>query len=123
MGELHDMVKRSTLESLVAYIMYDSDSTKERITTYEREINSSYERIFSRLEAMFPLADRHDDEFFGTILDFATIHEEVFLEVGMMIGFNICGGMESSSSKINTPEFQKMILQWLVSRNKSINKE
>lgn len=29
MGELHDMVKRSTLESLIAYIMHDSDSTKE----------------------------------------------------------------------------------------------
>lgn len=119
MGELHDMVKRSTLESLVAYIMYDSGSTKERITTYEREVNNSYERIFSRLEAMFPSADRHDDKFFGTILDFATIHEEVFFEMGMLIGYNICGDLNSSSSKIKTPEFQKMILEWLVSRNNS----
>ncbi|GEM_PF-3065873 len=123
MSELHDMMERSMLESLMPYILYGSDSTKERISTYEREVNSSYERFFCKLEAMFPTADRHNDEFYGTVLDFAVMHDEIFLEIGLLAGFNICKDLSEGYNALKTPEFQTMILEWLNFRRGQGNKD
>lgn len=117
MSELHDMMERSMLESLMPYILYGSDSTKERISTYEREVNSSYERLFCKLEAMFPTADRHNDDFYGTILDFAVMHDEIFLEIGLLAGFNMCKDLSDGYNALKTPEFHTMMLEWLNFRN------
>ncbi len=120
MRELHDMMERSMLESLTPYIMYGSDSTKERIDTYEIGIDNSYKNIFDKLECLFPLASRHDDELYGAVLDFAVAHDEIFLEMGILVGFNMCKNLENGYQELEASGFREKLLEWL---NSNIRKE
>ncbi len=94
MCELNDMLKRGNLSNLISYLIYDVGSNGETIDNYEKRLEESYETIFSELERLYSEADRQDDNLFDLVVDFATIHDDIYFETGVLVGFQLYKGLD-----------------------------
>lgn len=74
--------------------MYGTDSDIERSETYDKRFKNAFDKIFETLESMFPSVSRHDDTLWGAVMDFSITHNEVYLEMGLIIGFQIYKNLE-----------------------------
>lgn len=94
MSEFSNMLERVKIDEVITFLMYGADSIIERSGTYEERIGKAYDDIFGALEKMFPSANRHNDDLYGAVLDFSIVHNEVYLEMGVIIGFQMYKNME-----------------------------
>lgn len=95
MSEFSDMLERAKLNSIIGYLMYGTeDSLVEDRGTYEERIKNAYDKIFGTLEEMFPSANKDNDKLFGAIMDFSITHNEVYLEMGIILGIQMYKNLE-----------------------------
>lgn len=95
MSEFSDMLERVKLNSIVGYLMYGTEDTVvEEKGTYEERIENAYDKIFRTLKDMFPSANRQNDELFNAVMDFSITHNEVYLEMGIIIGIQMYKNLE-----------------------------
>lgn len=118
MSEFSDMLERVKIDDMIAYLMYGTESEIERSGTYEERVKKSYDDIFDKLEKMFPSASRHNDNLYGAILDFSIVHNEVYLEMGIIVGFQLYKNMEQGYMDFKVNGMEKII-----KKNLSANKE
>lgn len=97
MSEFSKMMERIRFDDMIAYLMYGTESEIEHTGTYEERIRESYDKIFETLEKLFPSANRQNDELYGAVLDFSITHNEVYLEMGLVIGFQLYKKFEQES--------------------------
>lgn len=118
MSEFSDMVERLKIDEVIAFLMYGADSTVEHTGTYEERIKNAYDKIFDELEKMFPSASRHNDDLYGAVLDFSIVHNEVYLEMGIIIGFQMYKNMEQGYM-----DFEVNGMEKIIKKNLSADKE
>lgn len=95
MSEFSDMLERVRLNSIIGYLMYGTeDSVVEDRGTYEERIKNAYDKIFGTLEDMLPSANKHNDKLFGAVMNFSITHNEVYLEMGIIVGIQMCKNLE-----------------------------
>lgn len=94
MCELDSILKRSNLINLMSYLIYDVGSNGETIDNYKQRLKESYETIFSELERLYSEADRQDDNLFNLVTDFAAIHDDIYFETGVLVGFQLYKGLD-----------------------------
>lgn len=58
---------------------------------------------------MFPSVNRHDDTLWGAVMDFSITHNEVYLEMGLIIGFQIYKNMEHGFKDFKTNDINTTI--------------
>ena len=92
MSEFQEILNRAKLENLTAYLLCGTSSDEEFIADKEAALQKAYADLFTRLEAMFPGADRHDDRLFHVILDFAVTQETLYFETGLLAGIRLYQG-------------------------------
>lgn len=109
MSEFSEMLERVKLDDMIAYLIWGTDSKIEHIGTYEGRIKESYDKIFIALEEMFPDANRQDDGLYGAILDFSITHSEVYLEMGLILGFQLCKNLEQKYQSFELTGLQSII--------------
>lgn len=109
MCELNDMLKRSNLSNLISYLVYDVGSNGETIGNYEKRLKESYETIFSELEKMYSEADRQDDSLFGLVVDFATVHDNIYFETGVLVGFQLYKGLDEGYRNHTRGDIQAVV--------------
>lgn len=109
MSEFSEMLERVKLDDMIAYLIWGTDSKIEHIGTYEGRIKESYDKIFIALEEMFPDANRQDDDLYGAILDFSITHSEVYLEMGLILGFQLCKNLEQKYQSFELTGLQSII--------------
>lgn len=109
MSEFSEMLERVKLDDMIAYLIWGTDSKIEHIGTYEGRIKESYDKIFIALEEMFPDANRQDDGLYGAILDFSITHSEVYLEMGLILGFQLCKNLEQKYQGFELTDLQSII--------------
>lgn len=89
MCELKEMLKRVKLNKLMSYLIYDTDTDPNIIKDSVRRVSESYEKIFSELERLFSEDKRENDVLFNTVMDFATVHDNIYFETGVLTGFQL----------------------------------
>lgn len=95
MSEFSNMLERVRLNSIIGYLMYGTeDSVVEDRGTYEERIKNAYDKIFGTLEEMFPSANKDNDKLFGAVMDFSITHNEVYLEMGIIVGIQMYKNLE-----------------------------
>lgn len=112
MSELTEMLERIRLENLSAHIMYGSESNVEKGGNYANIIESSYDTIFEKLEKLYSGADRKDDGLYSAVMDFSIIHSEVYLGIGLLIGFNLHKNLEKGFKNLEVQDIQSSISKW-----------
>lgn len=99
MSEFSDILERVKLNSIIGYLMYGTeDSVVEDKGTYEERIENAYDKIFGTLEDMLPSANRQNDELFGAVMDFSITHNEVYLEMGIIVGIQMYKNLEQQQN-------------------------
>ncbi len=78
----------------------------EKVDNYENTIVESYDNIFGILEEKYSEADRNDDELFEMVAVFASIHDEVFLTLGMAIGYNLNRELEETLENLKLDDIR-----------------
>jgi hypothetical protein len=94
MSEFTDMLEKVKLDDMIAYLIFGSESKVEHSRTYEERIKVSYDKIFIALKEIFPSANRRNDDLYGAVMDFSITHNEVYLEMGLIIGFQLYKNLE-----------------------------
>lgn len=62
--------------------------------TYEERIENAYDKIFRTLEEMYPSANKQNDKLFGAVMNFSITHNEVYLEMGIIVGIQMYKNLE-----------------------------
>lgn len=99
MSELTEMLEKIRLESLMGFLIYGTDSGRKKFEDYEKEIEKSYDEIYGKLEYLYSEADRKDDKLVGIIIDFATLHDNIYFEAGVLVGFQLFRNLEQEYYK------------------------
>ncbi|MDO5549040.1 MAG: hypothetical protein Q4F79_11205 [Eubacteriales bacterium] len=94
MSELTEMLKKADLANLTSYFLYGVGENGTVFESYEKTLEESYDVLFDQLEAMYPSADRTDNDLYDSVIDFAALHEDIYLEAGLLIGFQLYKSME-----------------------------
>lgn len=102
MKTIKGIIERSKLESIVAYLMDLSELNGQRMNDYDNTIEKSFIEFYNKLEQMLPGADRKNDKLFETVATLAAIHDDIFLEVGILVGFNLYKNLELSYERLGT---------------------
>lgn len=109
MSEFSDMLERVKLSSIIGYLMYGTEnSVVEDKGTYEERIENAYDKIFETLENMFPSANKENEELFGAVMDFSITHNEVYLEMGIIVGVQMYKNLEQQNY-LDLANIQKII--------------
>lgn len=91
MSEFSNMLERIKLDSIIGYLMYGTEDAEiDNKGTYEERIENAYDKIFKTLENMFPSANKQNEELFEVVMEFSLIHTEVYLEMGVIVGIQVC---------------------------------
>ena len=103
MKMIQTIMEKSKIESIISYLLFD-DMPKEKIDNYEDKITESYQEFFDGLEKMFLEASRDNDDLFEMVADFAALHDEIFLTIGITIGYNLNKELETTWNRIRPNE-------------------
>lgn len=99
MSKLTELLEKVKLENLMGFIIYGGDSVREIFENYEQEIEKSYDEIFSRLEKLYSEVSRKDDGLFDIIMDCLLLHDDIYFEAGVLIGFQLFKNLEQEYQK------------------------
>lgn len=89
MYEISDMLKRSKFSNILSYLTYGTGEDEEMVESYDCAIDESYETFFNDIENLYTDADREDNKLFDIITEFACIHDDIYFEAGMLVGFQL----------------------------------
>lgn len=109
MSAFSDLQERVSLNNLVAYLMYGPEAEIENSGTYEERIKQSYDKIFADLGELFPSASRQNDDLCNAVLDFSITHNEVYFEMGLLIGFQLYKMLDDKHHNIDLTSLQSII--------------
>lgn len=100
MYELREIFKKIKLENLISYFIFDSYEYEIEIEDYEQKLGESYDILLEKIRNICPDVGIHEDDLFDAVTDFATIHDDVYFEMGILIGFQLFKNMEDGYKKI-----------------------
>lgn len=89
MHEISDVLKRSKFSNILSYLIYATGEDDTMVESYDSAIDESYETFFDDIESMFSDADRENNKLFDIISEFACVHDDIYFEAGMLVGFQL----------------------------------
>lgn len=99
-NEFNKLLKKVNFDDIIAYLLYDTEAEDKRGETYAKRVDNSFNEFFSGIEALYPSASRDNDDLWDIILKFTTLHDEVYFEMGVIIGLQIYKNLEKGSKRI-----------------------
>lgn len=84
------MFDETKVEKLVAKSLSETDLDHIIAQDYEDRLNDSFDKLFKKLENMYEQADRNDSQLINIVMDFSQEHDNVFFEIGIMLGARLC---------------------------------
>lgn len=89
MHEISDVLKRSKFSNILSYLIYATGENEALVENYDSMIDESYETFFDNIESLYTDADREDNKLFDIISEFACVHDDIYFEAGMLVGFRL----------------------------------
>lgn len=115
MNEFTKIFERVDIDNLVSYFLYGVDTFEEITDTYAERIRASYDELLSYLQERFPGTDGEDEELGNEICNFASIHDDVHIQVGIIIGFQLYKALEQGYYNPQGADIKKIIHNFAVS--------
>lgn len=113
MSEFNDMLRRVKLDKIIGYFMYGTEDFEiENKGTFEDRIEDAFDKIFESLEKTCPFISRENEELQNIIMEFSIIHNEVYLEIGILLGIQMYKNLEQQNFDWNN-------IQAIINRNVS----
>ena len=105
MNEFKSMLERIDLKNLLPVLMYGSESLyEEEFDSYKEKLDDAFTNLFDKLRKIYPSASPDNDDLFDALVVFALIHNEVFFEMGAIVGFQLYKNFENSFQKCDMEE-------------------
>lgn len=89
MHEISDVLKRGKINNILSYLIYATGENEAVVESYDSAIDESYETFFADIESLYTDAHREDNELFDIISEFACVHDDIYFEAGMLVGFQL----------------------------------
>lgn len=89
MHEISDLLKRSKFNNVLSYLTYTTKENEAMVENYDSAIDESYETFFADIEKLYTDANREDNKLFDIISEFARVHDDIYFETGMLVGFQL----------------------------------
>lgn len=110
MNEFENLLNHIKLDKLIGYLMYGTeDAIIERGESYQDRLKAAYEKLINSLEQIFPTADRQKEDLSRAVMDFSIIHNEVYLEMGLLIGFQLCQNMNKAYQNLKKEDIENIL--------------
>ena len=109
MEDFKQILKRVNFDGMISYLMYGVSSKERPEGTYEERMQEAYDKIFDDLEEKFSTANREDDELYDIVLKFAMALSEVYMEMGVTVGFQLFKNFESNCKNFEAPGLEAAI--------------
>ena len=119
MEDFKQILKRVNFDGMISYLMYGVSSKEKQEGTYEERVQDAYDRIFDDLEGKFPTANREDDALYDIVLKFAMALSEVYMEMGVTVGFQLFKNFESNCKNFEAPGLEAAIQKNLAALRES----
>ncbi len=119
MEDFKQILKRANFDGMISYLMYGVSSKEKQEGTYEERVQDAYDRIFDDLEGKFPTANREDDALYDIVLKFAMALSEVYMEMGVTVGFQLFKNFESNCKNFEAPGLEAAIQKNLAALRES----
>ena len=81
------------------------------LKTMRKKFEKSYDEIFYRLEHLYSEADRKDDKLFDIVADFAMLHDDIYFEAGVLVGFQLFKNLEQEYQKHGEDSILNIVLK------------
>lgn len=117
MSELTGLLGKIKLENIMASLIYGEDKEKKIFENYGKEIDNSYIEIFEKLESLYSEADRGDDKLFDAVVGFAALHDDIYFEAGVLVGFQLFKSLEQGYQKHSQGDIQSILEKYRVHDN------
>ncbi|MGO1043231.1 hypothetical protein ACTPEO_10890 [Clostridioides difficile] len=89
MHEISDVLKRSKFSNILSYLIYATGENEAMVENYDSVIDESYETFFDDIESLYTDTNRKDNKLFDIISEFACVHDDIYFEAGMIVGFQL----------------------------------
>ncbi len=89
MREISQMLKRSRFTNILSYLEYATGENETMIENYDSAIDESYETFFAGMEKLYMDVDREDSRLLDIISEFARVHDDIYFEAGILVGFQL----------------------------------
>lgn len=110
MSEFKSMLERIDFKNLLSEVMYGSDSIyDEEFDSYKEKLENAFTVLFDKLRKIYPSASPDDDDLFDALVGFALIHNEVYFEMGAIVGFQLYKNFENRLQKCDMKEIALLI--------------
>lgn len=104
-------MRRISTNNISAFLLYGEIPTEESETTlsYEKKIESSHVDFCFALKSLFPSIDIENEEMNAAIFDLTNRHSEIFMEIGIVTGFNLYKNLELAKQELDELKINAVI--------------
>lgn len=86
-SEIFDTIK---LENLTSHSTNGTNFEKAIDQEYQKRIDQSYDKLFEKLENTYEQTNRRDSRLLNILMDFAQEHDNIYFEIGVLLGTKLC---------------------------------
>ncbi len=123
MDKFRDIFERIKIEELAPYFLYGGDSIEETTMDYEQKLNKSFKKALKNIKCL-DIDGKEDSEKINDILfDFGLTCGNVYLEVGVLMGFQLFKIFEQDFCKLKTIGAEDILKQYTNLFLKNVTKD
>lgn len=90
-----ESIEKFDIKALASYLLYSTGAGDiESLQNAHEKIENTFDILFDKLEESFPMASRDNDDLLNIIIDFAKVHDEIYFQMGLVMGFQLYKNME-----------------------------
>lgn len=119
MSEFNQLLSRINLANVTSLLLYGADASEKNADSYEANINASFNIICEKLAKIFPCTPENDEILHDLLVEFATTHSDVYLQVGAIIGFQLYKVMEQGYTNTQSTNIDNFLKECATSNEKS----
>lgn len=90
MDYLKQIIGNGNLKAFTTFLMDRIDvSVDHELDDCEKALTNSYDIMIAKIKELYPGASENDNDLLEAVSEFAFIHDEVYMKIGMVIGARI----------------------------------
>lgn len=115
MSEFDDLLSKVNLDSLTTYLLYGSEPLEILTGAFDDRVNNAYNTVFKKLTDLFSCSSEKKEPLYNLIVDFASTHCDVYLQTGIILGFQLYKIMESGYLDLKSPSVDRLLKECMSS--------
>lgn len=122
MDRFRDIFERIKIEELAPYFLYGGDSIEETTKNYEQKLNKAFKKALKNLKRLDKDGKEDVEKVNDILLDFGLICGNVYLEVGVLMGFQLYKIFEQDFCELKAIGAEDILKQYTNLFSKNVTK-